>query len=173
MSPWKNWPQDKNGWPRNRTEEAFSWPTSQISRPWGGLGQWYWKEGEEEWRSKKEPGNLAKAGICLEINAAKNFSRARIIYKFPRTWIAAHAYSPHPVPQPHPVKIASSNTLNQWMLPQTGSGVREWGKDFAVVIKDLQTGRQSWIIQMVPKYHCMYFYKKGTEKDLTLEEKAT
>lgn len=57
-------------------------------------------------------------------------------------------------------------------LPQRGGG-GQWGKDFAVVITDLQTGRQSWIIQMVPKYHCMYFYKKGAEKDLTLEEKAT
>lgn len=79
---------------------------------------------------------------------------------------------PSLVPQPHPAKTASSNPWNQWMLPQTVAG-EELGEDFAVVIKDLQTGRLSWIIQMVPKYHCMYFYKKGEEKDLTLEEKAT
>ena len=58
------------------------------------------------------------------------------------------------------------------MLLQMG-GRERWGRDFAVVIKDLQIGRLSWIIQMVPKYHYMYFNKKGAEKDLSIEEKAT
>lgn len=52
------------------------------------------------------------------------------------------------------------------MLPQTG-GREGWGKDFAVVIKDLQIGRLSWIIQISPKCSHTYPYKRETEGVLT------
>lgn len=111
----------------------------------------------KQWEGKSWEGEIQKERV---LNSEYK------LYPYLKPTLELQIHSTHSK-QPSKAK----RTVIGWVItpyPLEPVHVTSYGKVFAEVIRDLNMGRRSWIIQLGPKYTHMHSYTRETEGDFSI-----